>query len=56
MSKEHIKFGFEKKTKNSVRYKEIPGEGKATIIGSIYLQNWFAGDSKNIEITIEKND
>jgi hypothetical protein len=26
------------------------------IIGSIYIQKWFAGDSKNIEVTINKKD
>ena len=26
------------------------------VIGSIYVQKWFAGDSKNIEVTIEKKD
>jgi len=26
------------------------------VIGSIYIQKWFAGNSKNIEITINKKD
>jgi hypothetical protein len=56
MSKVRVKLEFEKETKNSVRYKEIAEEGKATILGTIYLQKWFAGNTKNIELTIEKND
>ncbi|BCE02633.1 hypothetical protein [Marinicellulosiphila megalodicopiae] len=56
MSQTKVKFEFEKETKNSVRYKEVPEEGKAPIVGSLYVQKWFAGTSKNITISIEKND
>ena len=56
MSKAVVKFELEKETKNSVRYKEVPEEGKAPIVGSLYVQKWFAGSSKNIEISIEKKD
>ena len=53
MSKEMVKFEFEKETKNSVRYKEVPAEGKAPIVGSLYVQKWFAGDAKSLQVTIE---
>ena len=56
MSKTTIKFSLEKETKNSVRYKEVPEEGKAPIMGTVYVQKWFAGDTQNLEITIEKKD
>ncbi len=56
MSKKVVKFEYEKETKNSVRYKEIPDEGVAPIVGSLYVQKWFAGDSKTLEITVEKKD
>lgn len=56
MSNVIVNFEFEKETKNSVRYKEVPEEGKAPIVGSIYVQKWFAGSSKNIAISIEKKD
>lgn len=56
MANQTIKFEFEKETKNSVRYKEIPAEGQAPIVGSLYVQKWFAGGTKNLEITIEKKD
>jgi hypothetical protein len=56
MSEKKVKFEFEKQNKNSVRYKEVPEEGMPPVIGSIYVQKWFAGTSKNIEITINKQD
>lgn len=54
MSDKKIKFEFEKQNKNSIRYKEVPEDGIPSVIGSIYVQKWFAGDSKNIEVTISK--
>ncbi len=56
MAKTTITFEFEKQNKNSVRYKEIPKEGMPPILGSIYVQKWFAGDSKTIEVTIDKKN
>jgi hypothetical protein len=56
MSSQIIKFEIEKETKNSVRYKEVPAEGQAPVIGSLYVQKWFAGASKSLEVTIEKKD
>ena len=56
MSKKVVKFEYEKETKNSIRYKEVPDEGTAPIVGSLYIQKWFAGSSKTIEITIDKKD
>lgn len=56
MSKVVVKFVHEKDTKNSVRYKEVPAEGQAPILGTLYVQKWFAGSSKTIEISIEKKD
>ena len=56
MSKTTINFEFEKETKNSVRYKEAPDAGKAPVVGSLYIQKWFAGDAKSLTITIDKKD
>jgi len=56
MPKATIQFEIEKETKNSLRYKEVPKEGTAPIIGSLYVQKWFAGDAKNLTVTIEKPD
>ena len=56
MSKVIVNFEYEKETKNSVRYQEVPEEGKAPIVGTLYVQKWFAGSTKNIAITIDKQD
>ena len=56
MSTKIVNFEIEKETKNSVRYKEVPEEGQAPVVGSLYVQKWFADNSKNIQITIEKKD
>lgn len=56
MSRQTLKFEIEKETKNSVRYKEIPAEGQAAVVGSLYIQKWFAGTSRLLEVTIEKKD
>lgn len=56
MTKKVVMFEYEKETKNSVRYKEIPDEGTAPIVGTLYVQKWFAGESKSIEVTIDKKD
>lgn len=51
-----IQFELEKQNKNSVRYKEVPKDGMPPILGSIYVQKWYAGNSKHIEVTINKVD
>jgi len=56
MSDTIVKFEFEKENKNSIRYKEIPKEGMPPIVGTIYVQKWFAGECKNLEIIINKKD
>lgn len=56
MSKVTVKFEYEKETKNSVRYQEVPEEGKAPLMGSLYVQKWFAGNTKTLEVTIEKKE
>ncbi|WP_170176746.1 hypothetical protein [Litorilituus sediminis] len=56
MSEKKIKFEFEKENKNSVRYKEVPEDGMPPVIGSIYIQKWYAGSSKTIEVVINKLD
>ena len=56
MSSQVVKFVIEKETKNSVRYKETPAEGQAPIVGSLYVQKWFAGNARNLEVTITKMD
>jgi hypothetical protein len=56
MSEKTLKFVIEKETKNSVRYKEVPDEGQPPIVGSLYVQKWYAGNSKTLEVTLTKKD
>jgi hypothetical protein len=56
MTKQMIQFEIEKETKNSVRYKEVPAEVQAPIVGSLYVQKWFAGKSRFLEVIIDKKD
>jgi hypothetical protein len=56
MSEKVIQFELEKHNKNSVRYKEVPESGMPPVLGSIYVQKWFVGDSKKIEVTIKTVD
>jgi len=56
LSSQIVKFEIEKETKNSVRYKEVPAAGQAPIVGSLYVQKWFAGNTKTLEVTIKKMD
>ncbi|MBU2924140.1 hypothetical protein Q4506_03700 [Colwellia sp. 4_MG-2023] len=56
MSEKVIQFELEKHNKNSVRYKEVPENGMPPVLGSIYVQKWFVGDSKKIEVTIKTVD
>lgn len=56
MSSVTVQFEYEKETKNSVRYKEVPEPGTAPIVGTLYVQKWYAGDSKQLAVTIEKKD
>jgi hypothetical protein len=56
MSEKVIQFEFEKHNKNSIRYKEVPENGLPLVLGSIYVQKWFAGESKNIVVTINTKD
>ena len=56
MSKETIMFEAEKEVKHSIRFKEVVEQGKAPIVGTIYVQKWYVGSAKQLFITIEKSD
>jgi len=49
-----VKFKVEKETKNTVKYNEVPAEGQPPIIGTLYVQKWFAGNATEIEVTVKK--
>lgn len=49
-----VKFKVEKETKNTVKYEEVPEEGQPPIIGTLYVQKWFAGTAQTLEVTVRK--
>ena len=49
-----VKFVIEKETKNTVKYNEVPAEGQPPIIGTLYVQKWFAGNLTELEVTVRK--
>ena len=47
-----VTFKKEKVTKNTVKYAEVPEPGKPPVIGTLYVQQWFAGDRNEITIDV----
>jgi len=53
--KEEILFIQEKSTKNTMRYLEIPAEGKPFVLRNLYLQNFHPLSKETvIRVTIEE--
>ena len=48
-----VQFQKEKETKNTVKFAETQSQGEAPIIGTLYVQKWFAGEATNIKVTVE---
>ena len=46
------RFTLDKETKGTRRYAEDEIKGKPPIVGNIYLQKWFAGDTQSIVVTL----
>ncbi|MEI6148594.1 MAG: hypothetical protein WCS01_05820 [bacterium] len=49
-----VKFKVEKETKNTVKFEEVPAAGEPPIIGTLYVQKWFAGKATELEVTVRK--
>lgn len=49
-----VKFKREKETKNTIRFQEVEEKGKPPVIGTLYVQRWFAGDRDELTIEIEE--
>jgi hypothetical protein len=43
----------EKETKNCVRFVEQPEQGKAPVLGTIYVPKWVVGDKTVVLVTVE---
>ena len=48
-----VQFQKEKDTKNTVKFAEVQNQGEPQIIGSLYVQKWFAGDATKLKVTVE---
>ncbi len=48
-----IQLQKEKDTKNTVKFAEVQTAGEAPVLGTLYLQKWFAQDGKSLKVTIE---
>jgi len=48
-------FQFEKATKNTYKYEEVPESGQPPRIGSLYVQKWALGEEppKQIAVTLD---
>jgi hypothetical protein len=53
MPEKVLHFTKEKDTKNTVKYEEQPAAGEPKIIGSLYLQKFFAGDAKEVTVVVK---
>lgn len=47
-----VNFVKEKETKNTIKYSEVPEEGQPPIVGTLYVQKWFAGSADSVKITL----
>jgi len=47
-----VLFTREKDTKNTTKFAEVPVQGQAPIVGTLYVQKWFAGASQNLKVTV----
>jgi hypothetical protein len=45
-------FVMEKDTKNTRKFTEVPADGEAPILGTVYLQKWFVRDAKAVRIDV----
>ncbi len=49
-----VKFAKEKETKSTIRYSEVTEKGKPPVVGTLYVQKWFAGDRTELTIEIKE--
>jgi hypothetical protein len=56
MPEKVLQFEFEKATKNTNKYNEIPEAGQPPVVGTLYVQKWAARDAKRLTVKIELPD
>jgi|TARA_R110002020_G_scaffold373379_2_gene584821 hypothetical protein len=53
MAEQTIRFEKEQDKKYSIRYKELVPDDRAAVIGTLYVQKWFAQGSNLIDVTVK---
>ena len=53
MKTKTIQCEKEKDTKNTVKFTEVQTAGEPPIIGTLYIQKWFAGPATRLKVTVE---
>jgi hypothetical protein len=48
-----VQFEKLKDTKNTVKFSEVQTQGEAQVVGTLYVQKFFAGDATKLKVTIE---
>ena len=48
-----VQFEKLKDTKNTVKFSEVQTQSEAQIVGTLYVQKFFAGDATKLQVTIE---
>jgi hypothetical protein len=48
-----VQFTKEKDTKNTVKFAEVQTQGEPPIIGTLYVQKWFAGQATQLKVMVE---
>lgn len=48
-----VDFEFEKDTKNTRKFTEVERKGEPLVVGTLYVQKWFAGDAEKLSVTVE---
>lgn len=49
-----LKFKLERETKRTLRYEEQSGD-TPPVVGTLYVQKWWAQGAPTIEVTLEKS-
>ena len=52
MKSETRTFKRDKETKHTVVFSEVSAAGVPPVIGTVYVQKWFAGEEQAISITV----
>ena len=48
-----IQLQKEKDTKNTVKFAEVQNPGEPPVVGTLYVQKWFAAEATSLKVTIE---